>query len=77
MSSLTRRETFWLLGIVTLCLGLLANTFEGDGEPLVASLALSGIAYAATFALITWLGPTFIKAGFKGRDMGKSRRPEL
>ena len=77
MTSLSRAASFRLLALVTVCLGLLANTFEGDGEPLIASLALSGIAYASTFALITWLSQTFVQAGFKGRDLTKRARPEL
>ncbi|KAK6579811.1 hypothetical protein PZA11_007519 [Diplocarpon coronariae] len=58
-------------------MGIIANTFRGDGEPLVASLACSGIAFAASYAMIRWLGPTFIKAGLKGRDMSKVQKREI
>lgn len=56
---------------------MLVNTFQGDGAPLVASIAFSGIVFAVTYSLIRWLGPVFIKAGLKGRDMAKPRRPEM
>jgi UDP-N-acetylglucosamine--dolichyl-phosphate N-acetylglucosaminephosphotransferase len=76
-TSLSRTETLSLLALTVACVAVLANTFQGDGEPLIASLALSGIAYAATFAMIRWLGPTFIKAGLKGVDMAKPHRKEI
>jgi UDP-N-acetylglucosamine--dolichyl-phosphate N-acetylglucosaminephosphotransferase len=62
---------------VVACVGVLVNTFQGDGEPLIASLALSGIAFAASFSMIRWLGHVFMKAGLKGKDMAKLRRPEM
>lgn len=70
-TKLTRTETLSLGGLALLCTTILANTFQGEGAPLVASLALSGLAYAASYAMIRWLGPTFVKAGLKGRDMAK------
>ncbi|KAL1999197.1 hypothetical protein VTN02DRAFT_4897 [Thermoascus thermophilus] len=76
-ATLTRRETWSLLALVGASLGVIVNTFQGDGEPLIASVALSGIAYAATFSLIRWLGPVFMKAGLKGKDMAKPRKPEM
>jgi len=76
-TALSRTESTSLLTLAVACVGVLANTFQGDGEPLVASLALSGLAFAATFALIRWLGPTFIRSGLKGVDMSKHHRREL
>lgn len=76
-ASLTRKETWRLLLLVGVCLGIIVNTFQGDGAPLVASLAFSGIAYAIAFSMIRWLGPVFMKAGLKGKDMAKPRRPEM
>lgn len=75
--TLTRNETWSLLVLVVGCLGVITNTFQGDGEPLIASLALSGIAFAATFSLTRWLGGVFVKAGLKGRDMAKLRHAEM
>ncbi|KKZ67532.1 UDP-N-acetylglucosamine-dolichyl-phosphate N-acetylglucosaminephosphotransferase [[Emmonsia] crescens] len=75
--TLTRNETWSLLVLVVGCLGVITNTFQGDGEPLIASLALSGIAFAATFSLTRWLGGVFVKAGLKGRDMAKLRHAEI
>ncbi|KAI1804205.1 glycosyl transferase family 4-domain-containing protein [Daldinia bambusicola] len=70
-SQLSTTETLYLSGLSLLCIAVLIRAFDGDGEPLVASLALSGIAFAASYAMIRWLGPTFIKAGLKGRDLSK------
>lgn len=75
--SLSRNETLSLLTLSGASLAILANTFHGDGEPLIASLALSAIAYSASYAMIRWLGPRFIAAGFSGRDMSKASRPLL
>jgi UDP-N-acetylglucosamine--dolichyl-phosphate N-acetylglucosaminephosphotransferase len=68
---------FFLFGLVGACLGLIWTTFVGDGEPLVASLGFSGIAFAASFCLIVWLGESFKKVGLKGRDVAKADRREL
>ncbi|KAK1140407.1 tunicamycin resistance protein [Aspergillus melleus] len=76
-SSLSSRETWRLLILVGVCLGIIFNSFQGEGAPLVASIAFSGIGFAITFSLIRWLGPVFVKAGLKGRDMAKPRRPEI
>lgn len=68
------------LSLLSLFLGstaVVANTFQGDGEPLIASLAFSGIAFTATYAMIRWLGPTFMKAGLKGKDMSKVNKKEI
>ena len=43
----------------------------------MASLAFSGIAFCATYCMILWLGPTFIKANLKGKDMSKLKKVEL
>lgn len=77
IAALSRTETYSLLALTVACVAILANTFQGDGAPLVASLALSGIAFSATYAMIRWLGPTFIKAGLKGVDMSKSNKKEI
>jgi UDP-N-acetylglucosamine--dolichyl-phosphate N-acetylglucosaminephosphotransferase len=76
-SSLSRAERWSLLTLSAACIAVIANTFQGDGEPLIASLAFSGIAFSGTYALIRWLGPTFIKAGLKGVDMSKVRKVEM
>ncbi|ORY64906.1 glycosyl transferase family 4-domain-containing protein [Pseudomassariella vexata] len=70
-TDLTRSETLSLSALALVCFTVLANTFQGEGEPLIASLALSGLAFAANYSMIRWLGPSFIKAGLKGRDMAK------
>lgn len=76
-SALTRAESYSLLSLTAACVAILANTLQGDGAPLVASLALSGIAFSATYSMIRWLGPTFIRAGLKGVDMSKHNKREI
>lgn len=76
-AALTRTELLTHLSISFAALVVLANTFRGDGEPLIASAALSLLAFSLSHAMIRWLGPTFIKAGFKGRDLSKPHRPEI
>lgn len=76
-SSLSRTETLALFSLTVACAAILANTLQGDGAPLSASLALSGIAFTSSYAMIRWLGPTFIKAGIKGVDMSKHHKREI
>jgi len=76
-STLSRVETWSLLTLSVACFGILANTFQGDGEPLTASLAFSGIAFSLTYSLIRWLGETFMKANLKGRDMSKAKKIDM
>ncbi|EFY94137.1 hypothetical protein MHUMG1_01404 [Metarhizium humberi] len=76
-TSLSRSETLTLLILSGASLSVLLNTFQGDGEPLIASLALSIIAFSLCYAMIRWLGPTFMRAGFRGRDLSKSTRIEI
>lgn len=76
-STLSRKETWRLLALVGAGLAILNTTFQGDGAPLVASIALCGIVFAVAFSLIRWLGPVFLKAGLKGKDMAKPSRPEM
>ena len=69
MSSLNSSETWSLLCLVGACGAVLANTFQGDGAPLVASFAFSGLAFAFTYAFIT--------SGFKGKELGKAVPKEM
>lgn len=76
-SALSLTETISLLSLSLACCGIIANTFQGDGEPLIASLAFSGIAFSASYSMIRWLGPTFMKAGLKGKDLSKVHKKEI
>lgn len=76
-SQLRRTEEVGLLAIGAGCATVYFNTFRGDGQPLTASLALSGIAFALTYAMILWLGPSFMRAGLKGADMSKVQKREI
>src|SRR5690348_15332700 len=76
-SALSFTETLSLLSLSLACFAVIANTFQGDGAPLVASLAFSGIAFAGSYSMIRWLGPTFMKAGLKGKDMSKVHKKEI
>ena len=76
-TSLSRGETSTLCVLTVACLAIVGNTFHGDGEPLLASLGLSGMALSLAYCLIRWLGNAFIAAGLKGRDMSKLRKVEM
>lgn len=77
-SALSNSETYSLLALTVACATVLGNTVRrDDGAPLTASLALSGIAFAATYAMIRWLGPSFVRAGIKGADLNKVQRRTL
>lgn len=74
---LSNRESWRLLVLVGVCMGVIANSFRGDGAPLFASVAFSGIAFVIAYCLIRWLGRVFMAAGLKGRDMAKPNKPEM
>ncbi|GJC78057.1 UDP-N-acetylglucosamine--dolichyl-phosphate N-acetylglucosaminephosphotransferase [Colletotrichum liriopes] len=76
-TALTRTETLSLGSLSLAAVAVLLNAFQGDGEPLIASLALSALAFSLAYAMIRWLGPVFKRAGFRGRDFSKHHRPEL
>ena len=76
-AALSSSEAWSLLALISACVGIIINTFQGDGEPLTVCLAFSGLAYSATYALIRWLGPTFIGVGLKGKDMSKPIKKEM
>jgi len=76
-AQLSSTESLSLLGLTGACFYIIANTFRGDGEPLIASMCMSGIAFSSSFAMIRWLGPTFMKAGMKGKDMSKVHKKEI
>lgn len=74
---LSQTEFLSLFSLGAACLGIIANTFQGDGAPVVASIAFSGLAFAITYTLIRRLGSSFMKAGLKGRDLCKTRTDEM
>jgi hypothetical protein len=76
-STLSRTERWSLLLVTGGSLAVLANTFQGDGAPLVASLAFSALAFSMTYAFVRWSGPAFVKAGLKGKDMSKIPAREM
>ncbi|GAM37060.1 Alg7 homolog [Talaromyces pinophilus] len=67
--------TLWVL--IGTSIAIVANSFHGDGEPFMVSLAFSLFAFATTYSLIRWLGPSFMKVGLKGKDMAKAKKPEI
>lgn len=77
MATLSSTETWSLLALVVACGSVLANTFQGEGAPLVASLAFSALAFAFTYAFIKWAGASFMQAGLKGKDLGKAIPKEM
>ncbi|KAI1100679.1 glycosyl transferase family 4-domain-containing protein [Jackrogersella minutella] len=70
-TQLSRTETLYLSGLALVSIAIFVRTFDGEGEPLVASLALSVFGFTVTYALIPRLGNIFMKAGLKGRDLSK------
>lgn len=74
---LSRTETRLLLCTSVLCFAIVFQTFQGDGAPIVASIAFSGLSFTFAYSLIRWLGPSFIRAGLKGRDMSKKGGAEM
>jgi UDP-N-acetylglucosamine--dolichyl-phosphate N-acetylglucosaminephosphotransferase len=75
--TLTSTETYSLSALSLACIGVLANTLQGEGEPLIASIAFSGLAFSCCYALIRWLGNAFMRRGFKGRDLCKLKQTEM
>lgn len=76
-TALSSTEAWSLLSLCLACVAVLANTFQGDGEPLIASMAFSGLAFASCYSLIRWLGDAFIRRGFKGKDLCKHKQTEM
>lgn len=73
---LSRTESGSLALLSALSVGLLARAFNNGGEPIVASLALTGFAFAATYSLIVQSGPNLQRI-FKGVDLSKRVRREI
>lgn len=78
-AALTPRETLTHLSLTLLSLLLLTQTLlrTPHGAPLLASLSFSCICFSASYSMIRWLGPTFMRAGLKGKDMSKRSSPEI
>ncbi|KAI5288532.1 tunicamycin resistance protein [Ascosphaera acerosa] len=79
MNTLSRPESLALTALAAACAALLARTVRelDHADPLYASLALAGLGFAASYALIRWCGEAFARAGLKGRDLNKARAAEL
>ena len=76
MGALTYPE-MWTVSSISLASAAILWNAVREGEPLIASIALSGVAFTFTFCLIRWLGEVFMKAGLKGKDMSKPRKVEI
>ena len=76
MGALTNTESL-TLSATTLASGAVLWNAVREGEPLIASIALSGVAFSFTYCLIRWLGEVFMKAGLKGKDMSKPKKVEI
>ncbi|KAK5167132.1 tunicamycin resistance protein [Saxophila tyrrhenica] len=77
MRDLTATETYSLAVLSAACLSILVNAWKSNGEPLFSSLAISGLAFVFSYALVLWTGDVFIKRGYKGRDMSKKSPVEI
>lgn len=77
MRALSSTEVSSLSVLSIACVAVLVNAWRSDGEPLFASLAISGLAFAFSYALIPWTGDVFIRRGYKGKDLSKKNPIEL
>jgi UDP-N-acetylglucosamine--dolichyl-phosphate N-acetylglucosaminephosphotransferase len=77
MQALTSTEAYSLIVLSIACISVLVNAWRSDGEPLFASLAISGVAFAFSYALIPWTGDVFMRRGYKGKDLSKRNPTEL
>ncbi|KHJ33208.1 putative udp-n-acetyl-glucosamine-1-p transferase [Erysiphe necator] len=77
ISSLSNAESLTLSSLSLSAFLVIAQVLRDDSEPLFASIAFSVIAFAASYAMIRWLGPTFLQAGLKGRDLSKPHKKEI
>jgi len=76
-STLSKTETLSLFTLLGSSVAVLANTFQGDGAPVVASIAFSTLAFCLTYAFVRWSGSSFVKAGLKGKDLSKRDPKEM
>ena len=77
MRELTSAEVYSLGTLSLACLAVLYNAFKSNGEPLFASLAIGGLAFAFSYAVILWTGDAFVRRGYRGRDMSKKNPTEM
>ncbi|EME38447.1 hypothetical protein DOTSEDRAFT_75847 [Dothistroma septosporum NZE10] len=77
MQPLSSTETYSLGGLALLCFAVLFNAWQSDGEPLFASLAISGLAFAFSYCVIRWTGDVFLNRGYKGKDLSKKNPIEI
>lgn len=77
MRELSSTEIYSLSILSATCLAILLNAWKSDGEPLFASLAMGGLAFSFSYALVLWTGDVFIKRGYKGRDLSKRNPSEM
>lgn len=77
MQPLSGAETYSLTALSVVCIAVLFNAWRSDGEPLFASLAISGIAFAFSYAVIRWTGDVFLKRGYRGKDLSKKNPIEM
>ncbi|KAK5954996.1 tunicamycin resistance protein [Knufia fluminis] len=76
-ATLSKTETLSLITLLGSSIAVLANTFQGDGAPVVASIAFSSLAFSVTYAFVRWSGSSFVKAGLKGKDLSKRDPKEI
>jgi len=77
MQELSSAETYTLSVLSVACLAILFNAWKSDGEPLYASLAMGGMGFAFTYALIRWTGGVLMSRGYKGRDLAKKNPVDM
>jgi len=75
--SLSTTESLSLAALSAASLAVLVRSWRDDGEPIYASIALSGVAFASSYAVIRWTGAAFMRVGLKGKDMSKKVAIEM
>ena len=77
MRDLSATEVYSLSVVSAVCLAILINAWRSDGEPLFAALAISGLGFSFSYALLRWTGDVFMQRGYKGRDMSKKNPTDM
>lgn len=75
--TLSSTESLSLATLSAACIAVLFRSWKDDGEPIYASIALSGVSFALSYAVIRWTGAAFMRAGLKGKDMSKKVSVEM
>lgn len=77
IGQLSSREFLGLNILLGICATIVYRALQSNAEPILTSIGLSGVAFAATYSLIVWTAPSFLRVGLKGTDMSKRTKKEI